>query len=91
MKKLIFIALMLIGMISQAQTVTKDAQGNYHAQERTKSERSGTGTSKDSGKTFTDANGKIYPVLIGAKGGMYYNRTSRNGKEYKCYLPKGGN
>ena len=84
MKKLIVI----IGILSlnfglNAQTVQKTKDGNYIAVNAAKIDDKG----KDTGKTFTDTKGNVYPVFISGKGKLYVIRVSKNtGKEYKQYL-----
>lgn len=90
MKKLIFpsivlaLQLMTLGLPSQAQTIVKDAMGNYKAvraaQDSTKTEDVNTG------RTFTDSKGKIWPVYKSKTGRIYALRTSKTGKSYKQYL-----
>ena len=44
---------------------------------------------KDSGFTYKDNKGNIYPILIGKSGACYIVRISKkSGKEYKQYLGK---
>jgi hypothetical protein len=81
MKKLFTIISLFVVMTAQAQTITKDAAGNYHAVSRRD-----TTANKPTGKTFTDTKGKVYPVFISSRGKLYYNRVSRNGNTYKAYI-----
>ena len=60
---------------------TKDAQGNY-----VQAKRADTASNKPTGHTFTDKDGKSYPVFISARGKLYYMRTSKYGNVYKAYL-----
>ena len=60
-----------------------DANGNYQAvtHKKVASEQSNTG------KTFTDTKGKVYPVFKSSAGKLYYIRTSKtSGNDYKVYL-----
>ena len=44
---------------------------------------------KDSGFTYKDSKGNIYPIMIGKSGACYIVRISKkSGKEYKQYLGK---
>lgn len=79
MKTLILIASLFIVTAGHAQTVTKDAQGNYHATAKTDS-------AKATGKTFTDSKGNTYPVFVSRNGKLFYLRTSKSGNIYKAYL-----
>lgn len=81
MKKLLTIAALFLTATVHGQTATKDAQGNYHAAIRTD-----TASNKPTGKTFTDKDGKVYPLFLSAHGRLFYMRTSRNGNVYKAYI-----
>lgn len=73
----------LIAANCDAQNVTRDAQGNYTAAPRE------ARTERDSvtGLSYTDAQGKIYSVYVGAKGSHYVCRVSKkSGKFYRQYL-----
>ena len=65
-----------------AQTVQKTKDGNYIAVVASKMAEK----PKDTGKTFTDAKGNVYPVFISKGGKLFVVRISKNGKEYKQYL-----
>ena len=81
MKKLILsIVILIVSLACNAQKVQIDANGNYYAVKAVKTTAQSTNT------TFTDANGKIYPVMQSAKGKLFYVRTSKAGNEYKVYL-----
>lgn len=83
MKKIITVlAIVLCAFTATAQNATKDAAGNYTAVKHT----SVKPAVKSTGKTFTDVNGKVYPVYESAKGKLYYVRTSKSGNEYKVYI-----
>jgi uncharacterized lipoprotein NlpE involved in copper resistance len=76
MKKLIVtIAVALFSIVGvNAQKITTDANGNYVAvkSERVKAE------AKETGKTFTDAKGNVFPVLQSANGKLFVIKTSKN-------------
>lgn len=77
---IVAIAIVLICVFEiKAQTIVKDAQGNYTAVKRDT-----TAKNKPTGATFTDTDGKVYPVMVGPRGGLYYVKA--NGK--KAYLKK---
>ena len=83
MKKLIVI----IGILSlnfglNAQTVQKTKDGNYIAVVASKMAEK----PKDTGKTYTDSKGNVYPVFISKGGKLFVVRISKAGKEYKQYL-----
>lgn len=85
MKKLIVtIAVALLSIVTvNAQKVTTDASGNYVTvkTDRVKAE------AKETGKTFTDSKGVVYPVMISANGKLFVIKTSKNtGNEYRMYL-----
>ena len=64
-----------------SQQVKVDKNGNYI---------SATNSSKadtiNTGKTFTDSKGLVYPVYKSAKGKLYYPRISKSGTYYRVYL-----
>lgn len=66
---------------TQAQSIKRDAQGNYIAMRATRDT-----TLKATGHTFTDAKGKVYPVYISKNGKLFINRISAKGNKYKQYL-----
>ena len=65
-----------------AQTVQKTKDGNYIAVVASKMAEK----PKDTGKTYTDSKGNIYPVFISKGGKLFVIRISKAGKEYKQYL-----
>ena len=70
------------GAVKPANAIV-DANGNYQAvtHKKVASEQSNTG------KTFTDTKGNVYPVFKSSAGKLYYVRTSKNtGNDYKVYL-----
>lgn len=76
------IAGLLLGLpfASNAQQVTRDANGNYIAVKATQQ------ADKPTGKTFTDSKGNVYPVYESKNGKLYVIRTSKSGNQYKQYL-----
>lgn len=81
MKKLmLIIAVLFATNCTFAQNATQDKTGNYVAV------KSPAKTGKDTGKTFTDNKGNVYPVLESVNGKLYYMRTSKTGYVYKCYI-----
>jgi len=79
---LIVIGLLILSFPANAQNAKVDATGNYTAINYAKDSTTG----KPTGKTFTDAKGIKYPVLISTNGKLYYMRTSKAGKVYKAYI-----
>ena len=72
----------LQGTVKPANAIV-DANGNYQAvtHKKVASEQSNTG------KTFTDSKGAVYPVFKSSAGKLYYIRTSKtSGNDYKVYL-----
>ena len=84
MKRIIILAAILsLNFGLNAQTVQKTKEGNYIAVSKPGIDDK----AKDTGKTFTDTKGNVYPVFISAKGKLFVIRVSKNtGKEYKQYL-----
>ena len=81
MKKVLAFAALLIASATIAQNVTQDANGNYRAATVSQMAHDSTTT-----KTFTDANGTIYPVFVGRKGGIYVWKQNTEGIRKKYYL-----
>lgn len=70
-------------LTADGQTVTRDAQGNYTAAPKAEAAKRDSITKL----TFTDAQGKLWPVYIGGKGSHYVCRVSKkSGKFYRQYL-----
>lgn len=66
----------------KAQNATQGKDGNFYAL-TTSSKDAGTAT----GKTFTDREGKKYPVLETSKGKFFYLRISKKtNTEYRAYI-----
>ena len=63
-----------------AQNAKVDAQGNYISIAKVRE------PAKNSGKTFTDNKGIVYPVFESEKGKLFYTRVSKAGNDYKVYL-----
>ncbi len=84
---LIYLAIIVIGLISEAkaQGIVKDAKGNYT---QLSSQKTTESTAKQTGKTFTDKSGKVYPVMESKNGKLFVVRTSKNGTTYNMYLSK---
>ena len=82
---LIIVALLLSADIARGQTVKQDSKGNYYSAPA-KEKKQDTKT----GAIYTDSKGLKYDVYKGAKGGLYYWKTSAKGTRYKVYLKKGG-
>lgn len=79
MKKLLIILMFATAGV-QAQTVKMLPDGNLV---QVTSERR---TAEATGKTYTDAKGKQYPVYRGSRGSLFIVRVSKSGKQYKQYL-----
>lgn len=83
MKKLFILFTTLVLSLSiKAQNAIKDSTGNYRAISRSHKETE----SKNTGKTFTDSKGNIYPIFESERGKLFYIRVSKSGNEYKVYL-----
>jgi hypothetical protein len=74
----------LCSLSASAQTIVKDARGNYTAVKASKD--SAKTADIATGKTFTDTKGNIWPVYQTKSGRVYALRTSKNGINYKQYL-----
>lgn len=81
-KKLFIVVMMLMSITYSNAEIIKE--GKTYSQV-TKSKT----PDKDSGFTYKDNKGNIYPILIGKSGACYIVRISKkSGKEYKQYLGK---
>ena len=70
------------GAVKPANAIV-DANGNYQAVTHKKA----ITENQETGKTFTDTKGNVYPVFKSATGKLFYVRTSANtGNDYKVYL-----
>ena len=81
MKKLILAAFILLSLTGHAQNAQQTKDGNYIAITQQKDT-----ASKESGKTYTDSKGQVYPVYITPKGKLFVKKISKAGNSYKMYL-----
>jgi len=76
------VVLMLLTAGVQAQTIKRDAEGNYIQVSKGKEEP------KKTGHWYKDSKGRKYDVYMNAKGRLFVIKTSaKTGKEYRYYLP----
>lgn len=83
-KKLLFLLIILMGLLSgivNAQTIVKDSGGVFVPVRKSVHD-----SSMWTGQMFKAADGKLYQIFAGAKGGRYILMVSKNGKTYKKYL-----
>lgn len=81
-KKLFIVMMMLMSITYTNAEIIKE--GKTYSQV-TKSKT----PDKDSGFTYKDSKGNIYPIMISKSGSCYILRISKkSGKEYKQYLGK---
>jgi hypothetical protein len=81
MKKLILLFAIIFAHHCQAQTIVKDANGNYQQVQKAKEEPTKTGN------FYTDSKGIKYPIYKSARGKLFVLKTSKNtGNQYKMYL-----
>ena len=69
---------------ASAQTIARDAQGNYKAVKKVKDSTSDVAT----GLTYTDTHGGVWPVYRSKSGREYALVTSKNGNVYRKYMSK---
>lgn len=82
---ILFISLFLASFIdAKGQTIQRDANGNFKAISTPRDAK--TETAKQTGKTFTDKKGNVYPVMISKNNKLFYVRTSKAGNDYKVYI-----
>lgn len=82
MSKILLTAMLLFSLSASAQTVTRDASGNFHQAPRVDALPHDSTTTY----TFTDEKGTIHPVYVGRKGAYYVWVTSSKGTMYRRYL-----
>lgn len=84
MKKII--SIVMLALLSLTVTVNAEVikEGKVYTQvSKTKSKTPG----KDSGFTWKDSKGNIYPIMVGPSGSCYIIKVSKTSrKEYKQYL-----
>lgn len=83
MKKILISIFVLLSLNCTAQNVKVDSKGNYVA---TTNLRVDSSQAKETGKTYTDRGGKVYPVYISDKGKLFVEKISKTGNKYKMYL-----
>lgn len=82
MKKLLTILFLSFALYSPAQ-VAVDKAGNYYTEKKTTASKV---IATDTGKTFTDSKGVIYPVWLSVNGKLFVIKTSKAGNQYNYYL-----
>jgi hypothetical protein len=85
-KVLFFVCLFLMGLVcaANAQNAKQTTDGNYIAIKDTATRKT---AAKATGKTYTDAKGNTYPVMISKNGKLFIIRTSQTtGRNYNQYL-----
>lgn len=81
---LILIAVAIAHFTSNAQTVTKNSNGNYTQTKRVKKDTVAILTDN----TYTDTNGRVYTVYKSAKGREFIMKQKKDSTYYKMYMPK---
>ena len=89
MKKIFFCIVMALAITMGANAQSVQRNGNNFTQVTTTTKKAGSETKTK--YTYTDKNGKVYPVYLSASGKAFIKRVSaKSGKEYKQYLPEIG-
>jgi len=78
----LLVALFSFTFDTGAQTIVKDASGNYRQISAPKDSTGG----KLTGATFTTKDGTIYPVYESKNGKLFVRRVSKSGTTYNYYL-----
>ena len=81
MKKLLVLLMLSFSLISYSQNAKVDKEGNFVAVSNTAKQ-----DTIDTGKTFTDSKGNVYPVFKTQRGKLYYPRISKSGNYYRAYI-----
>lgn len=79
---LLLISILALSTGAKSQNAIKDSTGNYVAVNKSKTLQE----SKNTGSTFTDSKGNVYPVFESVNGKLFYIRKSKTGNEYKVYM-----
>lgn len=82
MKKLLVFLMLSFTLFSYSQNAKVDKNGNFVSISKSTAKQD----TIDTGKTFTDSKGKVYPVFKTQRGKLYYPRISKSGKYYRAYL-----
>lgn len=82
MKTMLIILSLLIVSLTCLSQVKVDKSGNYVQVESVSGKRDTVNT----GKTFTDSKGKVYPVFKSSTGKLYVGKVSKSGNYYRYYL-----
>lgn len=88
---LLFGCLVLLAQNAKAQSIQRDAQGNYHSTTKVATIATFESLTKGStktGATFTTAKGEKFPVWLSKNNAAFVVRTSKDGKFYRQYMPK---
>ena len=81
MKKLLVLLMLSFTLFSYSQNAKVDKSGNFVAVSNTAKQ-----DTIDTGKTFTDSKGNVYPVFKTQRGKLYYPRISKSGRYYRAYI-----
>ena len=82
MKKLLVLLMLSFTLFSYSQNAKVNKEGNFVSISNNK----GNSDTINTGKTFTDSKGKVYPVFKTKRGKLYYPRVSKSGNYYRAYL-----
>ena len=82
MKKLLVLLMLLFSLFSYSQNAKVDKSGNFVSISKSTAKQD----TIDTGKTFTDSKGKVYPVFKTKRGKLYYPRISKSGNYYRAYI-----
>ena len=82
MRKLIIALMLLVG-----SAVCANAQVTREGKQFVQTQKAKTSTEKETGFTYKDSKGNVYPIFMGSTGSCYIKKVSqKTGKEYKQYL-----
>ena len=80
--KAIIVLISLMLSFTLSSQIKVDNKGNYVEVNSVSSKRDTVNT----GKTFTDSKGKVYPVFKSSTGKIYVGKVSKSGNYYRYYL-----
>lgn len=81
MKKILLIAAILLGSFIAKSEIVQEGNNFIEVRQEKNDE--------PTVYTYTDKNGKVYPIYKSSRGKYYIKKISKKtGREYKYYLPK---
>ena len=81
---IVFILMLVLALGAKAQSYVREGKQFVAVNA---ANNSSTGELKDTGFTYKDSKGKVYPIYISNSGSCFIIKTSaKTGKDYKSYM-----